>query len=47
MKWSTPLFKGSAGIRTTGVQLTPSVEFVMTMSFALQPDSKTQSLHAT
>jgi hypothetical protein len=34
-------------MRTTGVQATPSVELVMTMSFALQPDSKTQSLQAT
>ena len=43
MKWSTPLFTGSIGIRVTGDQTIPSVVVVMTMSFAVQPDRNRQS----
>src|SRR5262245_8059952 len=47
MKWSTVLFTGSIGIRTTGVQLTPSTEVVITRSLVVQPGRKRQSDHTT
>src|SRR5688572_18347984 len=47
MKWSTPLVVESIGIRVTAVQATPSVEVLMTMSFAVQPDLNRQSCQTT
>jgi hypothetical protein len=47
MKWSTPLFTASIGMRTFGVHAIPSVEVDMTMSFDAHPLRKPQSCQAT
>ena len=47
MKWSAPLSTASIGIRSTSLQLTPSLDFENTMSLALQLGSNRQSSHAT
>jgi hypothetical protein len=46
MKWSNVLPVAWSGIRATVDQVTPSVEVVMTMSFAEHPLRKRQSCHA-
>src|SRR4051794_6889104 len=45
MKWSTVLLVTSIGIRTIVVQVAPSVDVLMTMSFAAQLVRKRQSCH--
>ena len=47
MKWSTVLVTASMGTRVTADHVRPSVEVVMTMSFAVQPLRNRQSCHAT
>src|SRR4051812_41264947 len=47
MKWSTVLLVASIGMRTTVVQVAPSVEVLITMSLELHPLRKRQSCQAT
>ena len=42
-KWSTVLFAASMGMRTTGVQLCPFVEVLITMSLLEHPARNRQS----
>jgi hypothetical protein len=46
-KWSTPLPVGSIGIRVGWVQVWPSADVLMTMSFEGQPARNTQSCQTT
>ena len=47
MKWSTVLLVASIGMRTTVVQVAPSVDVLMTMSLDEQPLRKRQSCQTT
>jgi hypothetical protein len=46
-KWSTVLLTGSIGIRVLGVQVAPSVDVLITMSFDAQPLRNWQSCQTT
>ena len=47
MKWSTPLFVASIGIRTPRDHFFPFDEVLITMSFDEQPLRNRQSCHTT